>query len=153
VEFDKVVKVQDRLLARELLMTERKKKLLSAQVDDVGELSTADPALIPPAGATEDKHGTADVPGSVMMGMLVQKMPPIYPGDALQARISGTVVIRAVIGRDGELHDFHVESAPWPSLAVSAISAVSHWQYKPYLVDGEPVEVQTAIRVIFTPVR
>jgi protein TonB len=75
---------------------------------------------------------------------------PVYPQDAKEARVSGTVVLKATIGLDGGVHDLHVESTPWPSLAGAALWAVSHWQYKPYLLNGEPVEVETTIHVIFS---
>lgn len=50
------------------------------------------------------------------------------------------------IGRDGRVHDLKVESAPYPSLVEAAMRAVLHWEYKPYLLNGEPVEVETTIR-------
>jgi protein TonB len=82
--------------------------------------------------------------------MLLKKAVPIYPEDAKQARVSGTVVLQATIGTDGGIHDLRVVSAPWPSLAASALWTVSHWQYKPYLLNGNPVEVQTTVNVVFS---
>ncbi len=88
--------------------------------------------------------------GGIMAGSLIKKEQPVYPQDAKDARASGTVVLRATIGTDGGIHDLHVVSAPWPSLAASALWSVSHWEYKPYLMDGEPVEVETTVNVIYT---
>ena len=51
---------------------------------------------------------------------------------------------------DGSVHDIHVVSAPSASLAASALLSVAHWEYKPYIVDGQPVEVKTTINVIFS---
>jgi protein TonB len=86
----------------------------------------------------------------VAVGLLVKKEAPVYPQDAKDAHISGTVVLQATIGLDGGIHDLHVVSTPWPSLAASALWSVSHWEYRPYLLDGEPVEVETTINVIYT---
>lgn len=74
---------------------------------------------------------------------------PIYPQDAKDVRADGTVVLEALIGRDGHIHNLKVSSAPYPSLVESAMWAVSHWVYKPYLLNGEPVEVLTQIIVTF----
>jgi protein TonB len=82
--------------------------------------------------------------------MLVKKQVPIYPQDAKDAHVSGTVVLQATIGSDGRIHDLRVVSAPWPSLAASSLWAVLHWEYKPYMLNGEPVEVQTTVNVIYT---
>ena len=90
------------------------------------------------------------VPEAVTVGTLIEKRLPIYPQDAKDARVSGRVVLKAVIGRDGRVHDLKVVEAPWPSLAASALWAVSHWEYKPYLLNGEPVEVETTVTVIFS---
>ena len=90
------------------------------------------------------------VSASVAVGLLVKKVIPIYPQDAKDARVSGKVVLGATIGRDGRVHDMHVIEAPWPSLVASAMWAVSRWEYKPYLLNGEPVEVDTTINVFYT---
>jgi TonB family protein len=149
-EFNKVVKVQERFLPREILMLEGKKKILTAQVDEINGIAPADPALIPTKEALEVKQGKADLDGKFMTGMLLKKEQPIYPQDAKDAHVSGTVVLQAIIGRDGGIHDLRVISAPWASLAAEALWAVSHWQYKPYLLNGEPVEVETTVNVIYS---
>jgi len=91
-----------------------------------------------------------DVAGGVAEGMVVKKEIPRYPLDAKEQRVSGTVVLEAVIGTDGSIYDLRVVSAPWPSLAGSALWAVSHWQYRPYLLNGVPVEVRTTVNVVFS---
>ncbi len=60
------------------------------------------------------------------------------------------MVLQATIGTDGGIHNLHVLSSPSPLLAVSALWAVSHWEYKPYLLNGEPVEVETTVNVIYS---
>jgi protein TonB len=81
--------------------------------------------------------------------MLISKTQPVYPIDAKQARVSGTVVLRAVIGTDGIIKDLRVVSGP-DLLRQAALDAVQQWRYRPYLLNDDPVEVRTTINIIFT---
>jgi protein TonB len=89
------------------------------------------------------------VSGGVTAGMLLVKVAPVYPVLARQARISGTVVLQAVIGKNGKIENLHAVSGH-PLLIQSAIDAVRQWRYKPYILDGQPVEVDTQVTVNFT---
>jgi protein TonB len=80
---------------------------------------------------------------------LIHDVPPQYPAEAGRARLEGTVVLMAVIGMDGTVKDVRVENG-LPILAQAAIEAVKQWRYKPYMVDGEPVEVDSRITINFT---
>jgi periplasmic protein TonB len=80
---------------------------------------------------------------------LIHDVTPQYPTEAGRARLEGAVVLMAVIGKDGSVQDVRVESG-LPILAQAAIDAVKQWRYKPYLVDGEPVEVDSRITINFT---
>jgi periplasmic protein TonB len=80
---------------------------------------------------------------------LIHDVTPQYPTEAGRARLEGAVVLMAVIGKDGGVRDVRVESG-LPILAQAAIDAVKQWRYKPYLVDGEPVEVDSRITINFT---
>ncbi len=89
-----------------------------------------------------------EVPAEVMAGLLLLKTDPVYPPVAQAARIQGTVVLQATISKYGSVEDLHVVTGQ-ALLQDSAISAVRTWRYRPYLVNGEPVKVQTTINVIF----
>ena len=89
------------------------------------------------------------VAAKVVEANLVHDVPPQYPPEAGRARIEGTVVLMALIGRDGIVQDVRVESG-LPILAQAAIDAVRQWRYKPYMIDGEPVEVDSRITINFT---
>ena len=80
---------------------------------------------------------------------LIHDVPPQYPAEAGRARIEGTVVLMAVIDKDGTVKDVRVESG-LPILAQAAIDAVKQWRYKPYVIDGQPVEVDSRITINFT---
>jgi periplasmic protein TonB len=85
----------------------------------------------------------------VSQGLLVHKVTPQYPPLAKQARIQGVVVLQALIGKDGNIQNLHVVSGH-PMLTTAALEAVKEWKYKPYYLNGEPVEVETTINVNFS---
>lgn len=89
------------------------------------------------------------VSGGLMAGHIVTKASPIYPASAVRSHIGGTVVLSAVIGRDGRIRFLRPESAPDADLALAAIDAVRQWTYQPFLLNGEPTEVDTTITVNF----
>jgi protein TonB len=90
-----------------------------------------------------------NISGGVMVGNLIQKTQPIYPPIARAARIQGTVVLQATISKTGTIENLRVVNGP-AMLQDSALSAVRSWRYRPYLLNGEPVEVETTVNVIFT---
>jgi TonB family protein len=90
-----------------------------------------------------------EVPADVIAGMLLQKTDPVYPPVAMAARIQGTVVLQATISKSGSVDDLHVVTGQ-ALLQDAALSAVRTWRYRPYLVNGEPVKVQTTINVVFS---
>ena len=81
-----------------------------------------------------------------MAGNILTKVAPVYPNDARAAHISGTVVLHAIIGKDGNVEKLVVVSGP-KELQTSALDAVKQWTYKPYLLNGNPTEVETTIHV------
>ncbi len=85
----------------------------------------------------------------VTKGMVVHQVQPAYPPIARAARIQGDVILKAVISKDGEIQDLQLVSGH-PMLVPAAIDAVRQWRYRPYLLNGQPVEVETTITVIFS---
>lgn len=85
----------------------------------------------------------------VSVGRLINKREPVYPQLARSARVQGQVVLTAIISKDGTIQDLRVLSGH-PLLIQAALDAVRQWQYKPFLLNGEPVEVETTVTVIFT---
>ena len=88
------------------------------------------------------------VSSGVTSGLLVYRVQPIYPVDARRAHIQGMVVLQANISKEGRITNLQLISGP-KELADAAIGAVQQWRYKPYLLMGEPVEVDTQIIVKF----
>jgi len=89
------------------------------------------------------------VSSGVALGLLIRQVKPEYPALARQARIQGTVMLQATIGKDGTVQNLRVISGH-PMLTAAAIAAARQWVYKPYYLNEAPVEVETQINVIFT---
>jgi periplasmic protein TonB len=115
----------------------------------IGAVPNAAP---PPPPVKDDKKGGLQrirVGGNVQQANLIRKVTPLYPPLAKQARIQGVVRFTAIIGKDGTIQNLQLVSGH-PLLVESAKQAVSQWQYKPTLLNGDPVEVVTTIEVNFT---
>ena len=98
------------------------------------------------AGASSAKK--IRVSSGVAEGNLIHKVAPIYPPEAKRKGIEGTVLLRGTIGRDGVMKNLMLISGP-PDLADAALGAVQQWRYKPYLLEGNPVEVETTVKITF----
>jgi protein TonB len=83
-----------------------------------------------------------------MAGNKLSGANPQYPAIARAARVQGTVVLGATISKSGTIENLHVISGP-AMLAAAAEEAVRAWRYRPYLLNGRPVEVETTVQVIF----
>lgn len=103
-------------------------------------------SLPPPKVAAPTK---IRVSSGVVAGNKISGPNPAYPAIAKTARIQGQVVLQATISKAGTIENLHAVSGP-PMLYQSAIDAVRQWRYKPYILNGEAVEVETTIQVNFT---
>ena len=111
----------------------------------IGGIISSTPVAVPKVATPQRVR----VSQGVSAGLLVRRVNPNYPPLARQARISGQVVLRAVISKDGSIENLTLVSGH-PMLAPAAIDAVKQWKYRPYLLNGEPVEVDTEVLVNFT---
>jgi periplasmic protein TonB len=112
----------------------------------LGSVLSATNSLPAPKIATPQR---IRVSSGVVSGLLLRKVQPTYPPLARQARIQGTVILQAEISKEGNITNLQLISGH-PMLAPAAIEAVKQWKYKPYLLNGEPVEVETQVMVNFT---
>jgi protein TonB len=111
----------------------------------IGGIISSTPVAVPKVATPQRVR----VSQGVSAGLLVRRVNPTYPPLARQARIQGQVILRAVISKDGSIEGLTLVSGH-PMLAPAAIDAVKQWKYKPYLLNGEPVEVDTEVLVNFT---
>ena len=111
----------------------------------IGGIISSTPVAVPKVATPQRVR----VSQGVSQGLLIKKVQPPYPPLARQARIQGQVLLQAEISKDGSIQNLRLISGH-PMLAPSAIEAVKQWRYKPYYLNGEPVEVETQITVIFS---
>jgi len=109
--------------------------------------STSSVAAVP--NVTKPAPQRVRVTQGVSKGLLVYRIEPTYPPLARQARIQGVVVLTAVIDKDGNIQNLQVVTGH-PMLAPAAIEAVKQWRYKPFLLSGQPFEVETTVTVTFS---
>jgi len=82
-------------------------------------------------------------------GLLIYKQTPVYPPIGVAIHAQGTVVLQATISKSGTIENPRVVSGP-PILQQAALEAVKTWRYRPYMLDGQPIAVETTVNVIFT---
>jgi protein TonB len=106
--------------------------------------STQGPAL----PESNDASSRILVGGNVQQGRLIRMVRPIYPPVAAASQVEGTITLKAVISKDGDVKELHYVSGP-SLLSNAALDAVRQWHYQPTLLDGNPVEVETTILLVF----
>jgi protein TonB len=126
--------------------------------NDAPALSITNIATAGSGGSLPNLMGTGKAPTptlqrlnisqGVSRGLLIKQVQPTYPLNALRMRTEGTVQLMATLSKSGDIAEVKVLSGD-PQLAQAAASAVKQWKYKPYLLNGEPVEIQTQITVNF----
>jgi protein TonB len=102
----------------------------------------------PTEGNTEKGPGVIRVSGAVAQGILLKRVDPVYPAVARAAHVTGSVVLHAIISKEGKVVEVTAVSGPDP-LRSAAVAAVSQWVYKPYLLNGTPTGVDTLVIVNF----
>jgi protein TonB len=111
----------------------------------IGGIISSTPVAVPKVATPQRVR----VSQGVSQGLLIRRVQPNYPPLAKQARIQGQVVLQAEISKDGTIQNLQLISGH-PMLAPAAIEAVKQWRYKPYLLNGEPVAVETTVLVNFS---
>jgi TonB family protein len=166
---------QGHSLPGDLEVVQDDKLVLSAHLESIEPVTPADEStFIPPPDATllqpiklvttkENENsfwgagaafsaagsGPASISPGVATGMLISRTAPAYPAVAKAARVQGTVVLEARISKQGHIESLRIISGP-PLLQQAALDTVKDWTYRPYLLNGSPVEVLTTVNVIFT---
>ncbi|MGH9775620.1 MAG: energy transducer TonB [Candidatus Acidiferrales bacterium] len=122
-------------------------KSFGSQIPGGNEVGTQPPQP-PRPRSVEKPRIPVRVSEGVQQARLIAKIIPVYPLPARNLRISGSVQLHAIIGKDGSVRSVEVVSGN-PFLVGAALEAVRRWRYAPVLLDGEPVEVETSITVNF----
>ena len=150
VTYGNLTRVQGLILPKKMSVSLGDRTGLTATVDAVEGISVNAPELMPPTGLAPQKGPIrVAISSGVSAGLITKQVRPEYPDIDRRTATRGTVVLEAVIGTDGHIHDAEVLSAPSQTLGFAAKTAVLQWEYKPYLLNGEPVAVDTTINVVF----
>ena len=88
--------------------------------------------------------------GDVQSAKLIEQVPPVYPAEARRNKVQGVVKLEVVITAEGLPRDIRVLTSPSEELSQSALEAVSQWRYRPTLLNGQPIEVVTEVRVNYS---
>jgi protein TonB len=107
------------------------------------------PGQFRPRVVRPEVRGPVPVSSRVEEVLLIRKTMPVYPPIGIAARAEGTVILEATISKAGTIENLRVVGGP-PLLQRAALDAVSTWRYRPYVLDGQPVEVETTVNVVFT---
>jgi len=166
---------QGRSVPRDLEVVHFGKLMFAAHVETIETITTVDEAaLTPPQNAIRTQSrvvlpdgsvemvplvhppranariSTVTISASVADGLLLNRVDPVYPPSARTAGVQGTVVVEAIITKEGRISSIRIVSGP-PQLQGAAIDAVRQWTYRPFILNGQAVEVRTEIPVGFSP--
>jgi protein TonB len=135
-----------------MISCERKTLLLVVFAFGISGLNVGhaqDPSSRPPAQTQPDVTQRVPVSAGLMTGLIIKKVQPLYPEKARKKHIQGIVTLGAEISKEGDVTHLSVISGD-PLLAQAAIDAVKQWKYRPFLRDGQRMDVETKIQVAFT---
>jgi len=135
-------KFHDHEVPMDLELSYEGKTALTMHVDELDE-----PTKASETPAKKSNPDATSIPGSVIAGFILKKKTPEYPKKARKKRMGGAVLLTAIISKQGTITSLDVVASPDPLFTQSAVDAVKTWTYKPYLLHGEPTEVDTAITV------
>jgi TonB family protein len=130
----------------DVMLSYQEKPSISLHITEIDQLQPSTPV----AATQKAKNVTAQIPAEVMTGQIIKHKEPKYPFEAKIKRISGIVVLTALITQEGKITGLEVVASPSPLLSKSAVEAVEKWQYRPYMLNGKPVTVETAILVNYS---
>lgn len=135
-------------IATEVVIRDGELIVASAKVVTLATYTPQSGEFVPGADMVQ-VGATARVAAGVITGNRISFVEPVYPENAKEHHETGTVILRAIIGRDGHVHSLRPTNAADADFVISAIAAVRQWKYRPYLLNGEPTEVDTTITVNF----
>jgi TonB family protein len=145
--YDGVVEFQRHFVARDIRVTYRNQPVLIIHVDEIGGLSESGRAEVTPSpDATALLTGHIVVPEGTMSPLV--SAFPVYPDNAKRMHVEGAVIIRIILGKDGVVTSADAISGP-DELRKAAVDAVRKWVFRPFLVLGDPTEVETSVKIIF----
>jgi TonB family protein len=138
-------------VAKDISLSDSGNRLLHMQLVSLSSMTESEGAAIDalPGFVKIAPPKQLDVSTGVMTGRKIGGRNPTYPERARANRVQGRVVMDAMIGTDGRIHQLRVVTSPDELLSISAVSAVGTWVYSPYIFQGNPVSIKTQINVVY----
>jgi TonB family protein len=138
-------------VAKDISLSDSARPLLHIQLISLSSMAESEAVAVDalPGFAKIAPPKQVDVSNAVMTGKKIGGRNPVYPEQAKTNHVQGKVIMKALIGTDGRIHQLRVVSSSDELLSISAISAVGTWVYTPYIFQGKPISVQTQITVIY----
>jgi TonB family protein len=147
--YDNITPFQAHYVARDVRVVNEHRTLLTIHVESLESLSTINEAdFVPPPGAIGPVGGTITVDSATLHDHILKSTPPNYPKSAKRKKVQGIVIVRATIGKDGHVVAAEALSGPL-MLRQAAVACVRNWKYRPFLILGEPVQVESKIEFSF----
>jgi protein TonB len=143
------VSFQGRYLPGDLIGLQRGKTVLTAHLDTIETLNPIRDADFTPTPDALPWPPLETISSAAAQQLEIQQVTPIYPPIARAAHVQGTVVLRAIIGKNGRVLSLGVISGP-AMLQQATLDAVKKWTYKPYLLNNKPTDVNATINVVFS---
>jgi TonB family protein len=145
---NEIARFQGKYVPREVRITAQDKTALTLHLESLESLAAIVDADFTPPPDAKLLPRMISVSSVVAQSSLIRNSPPRYPSAAKERGITGTIVIKVRIGTDGHIHDPEVLSGP-SELRQAAFDAIKDWVYRPYLLNGEAVDVDTQINIVF----
>jgi len=148
--YNSIVSFGGHFVARDITVTEGGKPQLIIHLElleGVAAVNGSD--FTPPAEAVQVSSSNVSLPQSTMRALLLRQVPPHYPVNAKTSHVQGTVVLQIKVGKDGHAAAAHAISGP-SALQKEAADAVLNWEYRPFLISGEPIDVESEVHIVFT---
>jgi TonB family protein len=146
---NQILDYQNHSVAGDLKFIRDGKLVLTAKVTSIQPLDPLNDGDFAPSVDALLLPRRVNISAGVAVGMIQHKVAPEYPYEARGQRVQGTVSMQALIATDGRIKELRIISGP-SVLLKPALDAVRQWRYRPYLLNGDPVEVMTTINVIFS---
>jgi hypothetical protein len=146
--YNEVALFEGVFIANSIDLKNGSRTILHVHIETLESYLPKDDLFVAPTDAVFTPPRVAE-PGAVIVGNIVRKVAPSYPALAKQQGIQGVVILHAIITPEGKIANLEPIIGP-PALIPPSLDAVKRWEYRPYLLDGVPVEVETEINVIFS---
>jgi len=148
--FNGIVVFAGHAVAKDIRMQYSGKPRLSVHVETIEPMSqVGESEFVVPAGAVEVQTDKITLPAATVMAARLSSVSPIYPDAAKANHVEGTVIMQTTIGKDGRVVVAKAISGP-PGLRQASVDSVLQWKFRPFLILGEPSEVETQLQIIYT---